>query len=67
MNCKICTAKDCDCLCSVCKRARRLVEDADDTYGEDLEPRYKRLTRNERLQGLADRGTDTWDEYEEKN
>ncbi len=31
----------------------------------DDEPRRK-LTRQERLQGLADRGVDTWDELEEK-
>jgi len=29
---------------------------------EDDEPRRK-LTRTERLQGLADSGTDTWEEY----
>lgn len=29
---------------------------------EDDEPRRK-LTRNERLQGLADSGVDTWDSY----
>ena len=26
-------------------------------------PSRRRLTRNERLQGLADRGIDTWEEY----
>ncbi len=30
------------------------------------EPRREKLTRQERLQGLADRGVDTWEEYDDE-
>jgi hypothetical protein len=33
---------------------------------DDDRPRRRRLTRHEQLQALADRGCDTWDEYEER-
>jgi hypothetical protein len=40
------------------------TEHEEDIEHEDDPPRRRpRLTRNERLQGLADRGCDTWEEY----
>ena len=47
------------------RRFPRLSVLADELLAEmydDVRP--ARLTRNERLQGLADSGIDTWDEYE---
>lgn len=42
-----------------------LADDEPECYGCE-DQRYYRLTRQERLEGLADRGTDTWDEYNEE-
>ncbi len=38
--------------------------DEDELFSDGFLPRL--LTRNERLQGLADRGVDTWEAYREE-
>ena len=58
----------CDACYAAYARAQELVRR--DAELEDCDVRFPvrrhRMTRAERLQGLADRGIDTWDEYDER-
>ncbi len=52
--------------CEMCDKAVTEKECPD--CGADTVPvPTKKLTRQEQLEGLADRGVDTWDEYYERN
>lgn len=46
--------------------ADQLEQKQEDDREEGEENHRRRLTRQERLEGLADRGTDTWEEYGEE-
>jgi hypothetical protein len=56
------------CLVPDCDEAPRPGDGLCETHQrEDMRHIRRRRTRQERLQGLADQGCDTWDDYNERN
>lgn len=63
------------CLVPDCDEAPRPGDELCETHQreemrhnqEEMRHIRRRMTRQERLQGLADQGCDTWDDYNEKN
>ena len=52
--------------CGMCDKIAEATEDECPECGYDLErvgPHHRKMTRQERLEGLADRGVDTWEDY----
>ena len=51
------------CLDPYCDEEPEVKGELCRTHQDEEAATHRKLTRQERLQGMADRGTDTWEEY----